>query len=131
MEKEQIERAKTLLTRDVNHAKLLIESASSVSSPVITGMPKGSHISGRQEDIFIDAATAKKLIHDVKSAISLLSKDEAIVLTGLYLDGLNATELANRLHVGVATIYRRCNEGLADFVYAFRGGELLIEHFTA
>lgn len=131
MEKETVKKAKTVLTRDVEHARLLIASASSVSSPVITGMPKGSGTLGRQEDMLLDAAAAEKLIHDVKSAISLLSKDEAIVLTGLYLDSLTVTELANRLHVGVATVYRRRNEGLADFVYAFRAGELLVDPVTA
>lgn len=131
MEKEQIARAKTVLTRDVTHAKLLIESASSVSSPVITGMPKGSGVYGRQEDMLIDAATAEKLVSDIKTAISLLSKDEAIVLTGLYLDGLTVTELADRLHAGAATIYRRRNKALQDFCYSFRGGELLIEPVTA
>lgn len=131
MEKETVKKAKTVLTRDVEHARLLIASASSVSSPVITGMPKGSGTFGRQEDMLLDAAAAEKLIHDIKCAISLLSKDEAIVLTGLYLDGLTVTELADRLHAGAATIYRRRNKALQDFCYSFRGGELLIEPVTA
>lgn len=131
MEKETLNKAKTVLTRDVEHARLLIASASSVSSPVITGMPKGSGTFGRQEDMLLDAAAAEKLIHDIKCAISLLSKDEAIVLTGLYLDSLTVTELADRLHAGAATIYRRRNKALQDFCYSFRGGELLIEPVTA
>lgn len=125
MEKETLKKAKTVLTRDVEHARLLIASASSVSSPVITGMPKGSGTFGRQEDMLLDAATAEQLISDVKKAIALLDIPEQVVLKGLYFEGLSVSELAERLHVGPATVYRRRNRGLDDFCYAFRGGKLL------
>ena len=127
MEKEKIAKAKIVLTRDIEHARLLIASASSVSSPVITGMPKGSGSTGHQEDLLIDCAAAEQLISDVKKAIALLDIPEQVVLKGLYFEGLSVSELAERLHVGPATVYRRRTRGLDDFCYAFRGGELLAD----
>lgn len=131
MKKETLQRAKTVLTRDYSHARLLISSAESVSSPVITGMPKGSGRPGSQEDLLIDAADAKRLLSDVNKALSLLTDDERDVLQCMFIDGLNGDETAQKLGIGYTTVYSRRKRGLDDFCYAFRSGELLKDKVTA
>lgn len=78
----------------------------------------------------LDAADAERLLSDVNKALSLLTDDERNVLDCLFVRGMNAEEAEDVLGVGYTTVYRRRNQALEDFCYAFRGGQLLKDKIT-
>ena len=110
---------------DVPRERMLVRSATSITSPQFDGMPGKTSNGNGSENKMISYAEAKRHLAAINTALELMDRDEADVLNMLMLQHETATKAALELCLSRASVFRLRKRALVDFAYAYNGGELL------
>lgn len=128
---ELAKKARHFLEQTLQKDSLIVRGAETVSSPAITGMPKGSPNGNSSEDTMLRAATAQREIEGISDTIELLTGDEIGILQYRYLEGKSTTETARLFCVSRRQLNNLERRALVHFAYAYAGGVLLEESVVA
>lgn len=128
---ELIKKTRKYLQRTIQKDELIVKGAETVSSPLLTGMPKAGHAGNSSEDMMIRVTTAKREIENICDTIELLTTEDSGILQYRYLEHMSAEETARKYFVSRRQLNNLERQALLHFAYAFRAGMLLDDAVVA